>query len=92
MMITAKEAREMSGPSAEDYLKFIEKKIIEAADKKAKSVTIRDEPYCMFLYSEKNNSQEINKAIKILRDNGFQLKMHYQEMSIAVDMGLIVEW
>ena len=32
-MITAKQAAEIAGPKAEEYLEFIEKKIIEAAEK-----------------------------------------------------------
>lgn len=90
-MITAKQAREISGPSSKDYLLFIEGKIKSAAESKGKSVTIRDEPYARWLYSEKENTQAAKEAIKCLRENGFQLKLYYKEMQF-VDMGLEISW
>lgn len=90
-MITAKEAQEMSGPSADYYLEFIENKIKSAANTKSKSVTIRDEPYAHWLYSEKDCTPAEKGAIKALRDNGFKLKLYYSE-SQFVDMGLEIHW
>lgn len=90
-MITAKEAKELSGPSSEDYLEFIEKKITEAAKNKSKSILIRDEPYARWLYSEKDNTQAAKTAMIKLRENGFELKFYYKEMQF-VDMGLEIHW
>ena len=91
-MITAKQAAEMAGPKAEDYLEFIEKKIIESAEKQNRSVIIRDNPYCNWLYSDSSSSPtEVKKALKIMQDNGFKLSLHYVENQF-VDIGLKVEW
>ena len=91
-MITAKQAAEMAGPKAEDYLEFIEKKIIESAEKQNRSVIIRDNPYCNWLYSDSGSSaNEVKKALKIMKDNGFKLSLYYIE-SQFVDCGLKIEW
>lgn len=91
-MITAKEAKELSGPSAEYYLDFIEVKIREAAVNKGKKVTIRENPYAKWLYSEKDMSPAEKSAINTLKDNGFSVSLYYCEHSMAVDMGLVVSW
>ena len=91
-MITAKQAAEMAGPKAEDYLEFIEKKIIESAEKQNRSVIIRDKPYCNWLYGDSSSSaNEVKKALKIMKDNGFKLSLYYIE-SQFVDYGLKIEW
>ena len=91
-MITAKQAAEMAGPKAEDYLEFIEKKIIESTEKQNRSVIIRDKPYCNWLYSDSGSSaNEVKKALKIMKDNGFKLSLHYVENQF-VDYGLKIEW
>ena len=91
-MITAKQAAEMAGPKAEEYLEFIEKKIVEAAEKQNREVVIRDNPYCNWLYgSGESNPDEVRKALKILSDNGFKVSLHYQENQF-VDIGLVIGW
>ena len=91
-MITAKQASEMAGPKAEEYLEFIEKKIVEAAEKQNREVVIRDTPYCNWLYgSGESNPDEVRKALKVLSDNGFKVSLHYQENQF-VDIGLVVRW
>ena len=91
-MITAKQAAEMAGPKAEEYLEFIEKKIVEAAEKQNREVIIRDTPYCNWLYSRsESNPNEVKKALKILSDNGFKVSLHYQENQF-VDIGLVIGW
>ena len=89
-MITAKEAAEIAGPCAADYLKFLEEKIKDSAKKNARSVCIREEPYARWLYSKP--SKEAEKTMEVLKTNGFQLEHYYKEHSIAVDMGLIIKW
>ena len=91
-MITAKQAAEMVGPKAEEYLEFIEKKIVEAAEKQNREVIIRDKPYCNWLYSDSASSpDEVKKALKIMKDNGFKLSLYYVENQF-VDYGLKIEW
>ena len=91
-MITAKQAAEMAGPKAEDYLEFIEKKIIESTEKQNREVIIRDKPYCNWLCSDFSSSaNEVKKALKIMKDNGFKLSLYYIE-SQFVDYGLKIEW
>ena len=91
-MITAKQAAEMAGPKAEEYLEFIEKKIVEAAEKQNREVVIRDAPYCDWLYgSSKSKPDEVRKALKVLSDNGFKVSLHYQENQF-VDIGLVIGW
>ena len=91
-MITAKEAAEIAGPKAEEYLEFIEKKIVEAAEKQNREVVIRDNPYSNWLYGDSASSPaEVKKAIKIMHENGFKLSLHYVENQF-VDIGLKVEW
>ena len=91
-MITAKQAAEIAGPKAEEYLEFIEKKIIEAAEKQNCEVVIREAPYCDWLYgSGKSKPDEVRKALKVLSDNGFKVSLHYQENQF-VDIGLVIGW
>ena len=91
-MITAKKAAEMAGPKAEEYLEFIEKKIIEAAKGQNREVIIRDNPYCNWIYgSRASNPEEARKALKALSDNGFKVSTYYQENQF-VDIGLKIEW
>lgn len=89
-MITAKEAAELAGPSADDYLKYIDEQIREVAKAKGRSVMIRKEPYARWLYSKP--SGEAAKVLQTLKDNGFKVSHYYKEHSIAVDMALVIEW
>lgn len=91
-MITAKEAKELSGPSTQDYLYFIEEKIKAAASDKKKQIIIRDTPYASWLYSEKDMSPAAKSAIETIKNNGFSVSLYYCEHSMAVDMGLVVSW
>ena len=91
-MLTAKEAAEMAGPSPQDYISFIEPKIKAAAIKAQRQIIIRDEPYCRWRYDSKNASQSAKEAMQILENNGYTLECYYKEMSIAVDLGLVIKW
>ena len=90
-MITAQEARELSGPTAEDYLVEIDKCIQNAANKQERSVIMRSEPYARWLYNESKLSAEPKLAIKKLRDAGFTVSLYYAEYQF-VDMGLQIQW
>ena len=90
-MITAAEARDLAGPTAEEYLKEIEAFIREAATKKQRSVTIRKNPYAGWLYNEKNTPPEAKMAVKKLIDAGYSVTLYYVELQF-VDMGLEISW
>ena len=90
-MLTAAEARELAGPTAEEYLKEIEVFIRDAATKKQRSVTIRKNPYAGWLYNEKDMPLEAKIAVKKLRDAGYSVSLHYMELQF-VDMGLEISW
>ena len=57
-MITAKEAREISGPSIDDQVKAatdeLSSMIKEAAENKRHSITIRKKPYALWAYNKNN--------------------------------------
>lgn len=89
-MISATQARELSGPGAEDYLKIIEDKIRSAAENKGRELIIRDEPYASWLYG--NDRPVVAKAvIRELDKAGFSVSLYYVEMQF-VDMGLWIKW
>ena len=90
-MITAAEARELSGPGAEDYVAAIEKYIRREAANKLHEVLIRDEPYAYWLYHEDKLSAEPKKALKMLRDAGFTVSLYYRESQFA-DIALHIQW
>jgi hypothetical protein len=89
-MITAKEASQLSGPSAEDYLNHIDKMIREAAKNKARQIMIRDEPYARWLYGQP--AGEAKLVLDTLKKNGYTVEHYYKEHSIAVDMALVIKW
>ena len=90
-MINAAEARELAGPTAEEYLKEIEVLIRDAATKKQRSVIIRKKPYAGWLYDEKDTPQEAKIALQQLRGAGYSVSLHYVELQF-VDMGLEISW
>ncbi len=96
-MITAAEARELAGPTAEEYLKEIEVFIRDAAIKKQRSVTIRKHPYAGWLYDEKGMAPEAKIAIQKLKDAGYSVSPHYvsphyvEELQFA-ERGLEISW
>ena len=91
MILTAAQAREISGPSAEDYLATIEQHIRTAADGKQREVLIRDEPFAHWLYGSNALPAEPCKAIEALKAAGYTVDLFYQENQF-VDMALRVKW
>ncbi len=91
MILTAAQAREISGPSAEDYLATIEQHIRKAAEAKQREVLIRDEPFAHWLYGSNELTAEPRKAIDALKAAGYAVDLFYQE-SQFVDMALRVKW
>ena len=90
-MITAKEAQEIAGPTADEYLKEIEVFILEAAKNKQRSVVIKKNPYASWLYDEKSTPPEARIAIRKLRDSGYTVSLYYEELQL-VYMGLKIAW
>ena len=92
-MITAEKAREISGPSAEEYAEYLSREFIEptAAKKGVRYVIVRQDPYASWLYNKDSASDTAKKAMSILSKNGFVLSLHYQELQF-VDMGLKISW
>ena len=90
-MISAKEARELSGPKCEEYLVYLEQKIKAAATKGERDVIIREKPYCDWMYKESDLKGEPIKVIKELRNLGYTARLFYQENQF-VDMGLWIQW
>lgn len=90
-MITAEQARELSGPTCEEYLKMLEEYIRPAAEAKKRSVTIRSEPFAQWMYNESSLASEKKKTVDELRRLGFEVKLLYKE-SQFVDIGMIISW
>ncbi len=90
-MITADKARELAGPTAQEYVEQLSPLIEEAARKKNRYVVVRAEPFSYWLYGLFDVSDAAKGAMEILRENGFTLSLHYQELQF-VDMGLRISW
>ena len=90
-MITAKQAYDLARPNYDDYVKFIEQKIVEAASNGKTTVIIREVPYRDWLYGSDKKPKEVEDVLKLLKANGFQYKLYYNECQF-VDTGLQIFW
>lgn len=91
-MITAAEAKALSGPSADDHLKVIEKYIRRAAAEKKSEVLIKEEPYAYWLYGGQVPTEDVPKeVVRKLREAGFTVNLYYRETQF-VDIGLYISW
>lgn len=90
-MITAAEARKISGPRADDFIKEIEAAILKAAEGGETEVIIRSEPYAYWLYDEKKLGEQERLAVEQIRKAGYQVTLLYQENQF-VDIGLWIRW
>ena len=78
--------------TAEDYLIEINKHIASAISRKQQSVTIREAPFCYWLYGKEDELRTEQKlALKTLRDGGFRVSLYYREYQF-VDIGLEIKW
>jgi alkylation response protein AidB-like acyl-CoA dehydrogenase len=87
-MITAKEARELAGPTIEEMAEFFDKPIREAAAKKERSVTVyhgilEDEAY--------SNTTQWNEFVAYMAKLGFVAELYYSEYQF-VDMRITIKW
>jgi hypothetical protein len=91
-MITAQQARELAGPSVDEYLEHISSLIEKEAKEKRHELIIRSEPYGSWLYPSYEKAPKVAKdVINKLNSNGFQVSLYYQELQF-VDMGLWIKW
>jgi hypothetical protein len=86
--ITAQEARELAGPTVQEYVDEVYPKIREAATAKKREILLRDSFWANGGYSK---SKEWTQACMILEGEGYKVTFFYAEMQF-VDMGTKVEW
>lgn len=91
-MITAKEARELAGPTPEEVVKeqleFAYERIKLAAENKRRSVNLTNEFWTRDGYS---GTDEYKAAVKQLKVLGFEVEFFYEELQF-VNMYTIVKW
>lgn len=92
-MITAAQARTLSGPTlneqVKEHLEVISKVVETAAANKQRSVTIRHEPYGSWLYG--TVVEPALSTVAELRKLGYTIDFFYEERQF-VDMGLRISW
>lgn len=94
-MITAQEAYDLARPNIFDvYVDFINKKITDAAKNGKTEVIIRS--YSNWLYGSDEKPKEVHDVLRLLKTNGFDCKLHYEEYTYPdqhfVDLGLQISW
>lgn len=89
-IITAEEARELTGPSTEECLEIIDKHIRQAAQDKKTSLILRDKPFCDWLYEE--TSEKGKLIIEKLKLAGYKVELHYIDGRQFTDYGLKISW
>ena len=87
-MITAQEARQLSGPSSQDYAFFFEEKIKEAAKSGKRNIIqyhgqLENEAY--------SNTQKWKDFIAYMAELGYAVSLHYEERQF-VDMRIVISW
>lgn len=91
-MITAKEARDLAGPTFEERVKeqleFAYERIKLAAENKHRSVNLTNEFWSRGGYS---GTDEYKAAVKQLKVLGFEVEFFYEELQF-VNMYTIVKW
>lgn len=94
-MITADEARELSGVDPEKlkaHLEYIDYCIRLAADKHLREVIIRDQPYANWVYDRQGRDITAKEVVKTLETNGFDISCYYKVHSVACDIGMWIKW
>lgn len=87
-MITAKEARELAGPTIEEMAEFFDKPIREAATKKERSVTVYHGALENEAYS---NTKRWKEFVAYMAKLGFVAELYYYEGQF-VDMRITIKW
>jgi gp48 len=92
-MISAKDAYALAAPKLDEYRSFLDSRIREAAERGMASVTVREDPYNMWLYNETAlEDMDAKRCIRELRELGYSLKQLYRSDSYFADVGLIIDW
>ena len=86
--ITAKEARELAGPSVQDRVRAAYELIRAAAEKKQHEVHLKSEFWTRGGYRK---DKEYLEAVSILEQDGFEVLFFYEERQF-VDLYTIVKW
>lgn len=89
-MITAKEARELSGPTIAERIADLDPLIREACKRKARVVHIHDDWWVQCGYSNDRRNEWL-EACNQLRELGFKVEFFYEELQF-VNMYVIVSW
>jgi hypothetical protein len=87
-MITAKEARELAGPTVKERVADVFEEIRAAATKGGRSLCLHGQFWAKEGY---NKTPEWLAAKKLLEDQGFVVTFYYSE-SQFVDLYTIVKW
>ena len=91
-MITAKEARELAGPTLEEqldeHLEYAYDRIRVAAEQKHRVVRLAND---FWRHGGYNHTDLYQKAVKKLEELGFKVNFHYEALQF-VNMYTIVEW
>lgn len=87
-MITADEARALSGPSVEEYVEAACESIRNAATEKKNMISLMGDFWCRGGY---DNTESYKQATKMLEDLGFKVEFFYEELQF-VNMYTIVKW
>jgi hypothetical protein len=88
MKITAKEARELAGMTAEEEVEGVYELIREAATEKKRSVFLHTNFWTHGGYDKK---EDWKKAKLLLEEDGFKVEFFYEEKQF-VNMYTIVSW
>lgn len=86
--ITAKEARDLAGPTVEEQVADVFEKIREAATSGKRRLHLHGQ---FWAYGGYHNKPDWLAAKKLLEDQGFVVTFYYNE-SQFVDMYTVVEW
>jgi len=87
-MISAAEARELAGPTAQEQVDAIEPLIREAAENKKRSVRLHGKFWAHEGYEK---TAKYKEASEILKDLDYKVSFFYEELQF-VNMYTIVEW
>jgi hypothetical protein len=87
-MITAKEARQLAGPTIEEMCEFFDPHIRAAAEKKKRTVTV----YHAQLENEAYGKTAVwKKFVEEMKKYGFTAELYYYEGQL-VDMRITIKW
>lgn len=87
-LITAKQARKISGLTAEEQVELVCEQIQKAAEEKKREIHLHGE---FWAHGGYNLTDDYKCATKILKDLGYEVKFHYEERQF-VDMYTVVKW